>query len=334
MTLVQATNLRATSDMNPIRKVVSLLQAMQTKVTSEGEKEEALYKKFMCYCQNSGNTLQEGIEAGAAKIEKLTSELKAAEEGAGGLKAAIEKAQADRADAKAALKDGAAVREKEAAAFAAEKADADENIGSMNAAIDALSKGMGGFLQTAAATSLRSLLQKNIPGMYDMDRQALTSFLQGSQGAGYAPQSGEIVGILKQMSETMTSGLAEATAAEKEAAETYDAMVAAKTKEIETLTATIEAKLTAQGDAAVAVVQMKNDLADTKEDLGADQGFLAELAKGCDSKKGEWEVVVKTRAEELVALADTIKILNDDDALELFKKKRCQALLPASCRSK
>ena len=84
-----------------------------------------------------------------------------------------------------------------------------------------------------------------------------------------------------------------------------------KTKEINKLSATIEAKLAAQGDAAVAVVQMKNDLADTKEDLGADQGFLAELAKGCDSKKGEWEVVVKTRAEELVALAGTIKILND-----------------------
>jgi len=31
-------------------------------------------------------------------------------------------------------------------------------------------------------------------------------------------------------------------------------------------------------------------------------------------------VIVKTRAEELAALADTIKVLNDDDALELFKK--------------
>merc|ERR1719171_1141127 len=29
---------------------------------------------------------------------------------------------------------------------------------------------------------------------------------------------------------------------------------------------------------------------------------------------------MKLRAEELLALADTIKILNDDDALELFKK--------------
>merc|ERR1719198_767487 len=29
---------------------------------------------------------------------------------------------------------------------------------------------------------------------------------------------------------------------------------------------------------------------------------------------------MKLRSEELLALADTIKILNDDDALELFKK--------------
>merc|ERR1712008_464846 len=35
---------------------------------------------------------------------------------------------------------------------------------------------------------------------------------------------------------------------------------------------------------------------------------------------GEWAEIQKTRSEELVALAETIKILNDDDALELFKK--------------
>merc|ERR1712222_50911 len=42
--------------------------------------------------------------------------------------------------------------------------------------------------------------------------------------------------------------------------------------------------------------------------------------ENCEKKKKEWAVIVKTRAEELAALADTIKVLNDDDALELFKK--------------
>jgi chromosome segregation ATPase len=44
------------------------------------------------------------------------------------------------------------------------------------------------------------------------------------------------------------------------------------------------------------------------------------MEKDCDSKSAEWATIVKTRQEELLALADTIKILNDDDALEMFKK--------------
>ena len=35
---------------NPIRKVVNMLQGMQKKVQAEGERDEALFDKFMCYC--------------------------------------------------------------------------------------------------------------------------------------------------------------------------------------------------------------------------------------------------------------------------------------------
>merc|ERR1719240_877394 len=65
---------------------------------------------------------------------------------------------------------------------------------------------------------------------------------------------------------------------------------------------------------------MAEDLEDTKEDLAADQKFLAELEKGCATKEAEWATRCKIRSEELLAIADTIKILNDDDALDLFKK--------------
>ena len=39
-----------------------------------------------------------------------------------------------------------------------------------------------------------------------------------------------------------------------------------------------------------------------------------ELEKGCGIKANEWKAVKKTRAEELVGLADNIRVLNDDDA--------------------
>merc|ERR1719410_2482683 len=54
--------------------------------------------------------------------------------------------------------------------------------------------------------------------------------------------------------------------------------------------------------------------------LAEDKKFLAELAKGCSTKEAEWAERSKTRADEILAISDTIKILNDDDALDLFKK--------------
>merc|ERR1712204_50689 len=86
------------------------------------------------------------------------------------------------------------------------------------------------------------------------------------------------------------------------------------------LTKEIETKLTRIGDLGVEIAEMKNDLGDTQEALIADRKFLENLEENCEKKKKEWDVIVKTRAEELAALADTIKVLNDDDALELFKK--------------
>jgi len=66
--------------------------------------------------------------------------------------------------------------------------------------------------------------------------------------------------------------------------------------------------------------EMMNDLDDTREDLAESKKFLADLDVNCENKKKEWAVYQKMQGEELLALADTIKILNDDDALELFKK--------------
>merc|ERR1719221_42833 len=111
-----------------------------------------------------------------------------------------------------------------------------------------------------------------------------------------------------------------ATKAESTAKETYDAMMAAKTKEVNTLTQQIESEMTRLGELSVLLAEDGNDLEETKETLAEDIAYLAELKKGCATKDAEWEARCKVRAEELVALGETIKALNDDDALELFKK--------------
>merc|ERR1719221_562098 len=97
-------------------------------------------------------------------------------------------------------------------------------------------------------------------------------------------------------------------------------MVVAKCNEKYALTAAIETKGQRVGELAVEIVQMQNDLSDTEASLIADKQFLAEMDSSCKTKTAEWEERVKTRGEELAALAETIKVLNDDSALDLFKK--------------
>merc|ERR1712079_724887 len=293
---------------------------MQAKVQEEGEKELALYDKYMCYCKTAGGDLQGSIASAQDSISELGGKIKAAEEQMVVLKEELKTAKADRAAAKAAMAEATAIREKEAAAYAAEKGAADKDIAAVAKAVAALEKGMAGaFLQTDVARTLKNVVSSRKDLMED-DREDLMAFLSNTQGTGYAPQSGQITGILKTMGDEMAAGLAEATKAEEAAIAVYEKLMAAKKKEVNALTAEIETKLTRIGDLGVEIAEMKNDLGDTQEALIADKNFLENLEENCEKKKKEWDVIVKTRAEELAALADTMKVLNDDDALELFKK--------------
>merc|ERR1719203_1807128 len=156
--------------------------------------------------------------------------------------------------------------------------------------------------------------------MSEVDREALTAFLSVQASGQYVPRSGEITGILKQMKDTMEKNLADITATEGQAIKDYDALMAAKAKKIATNTRSIETKTERLGQTNVDIVNLKEELDDTTKALRADKQFLANLGTSCDTKKSEWEARSKTRTEELAALAETIRLLNDDDALDLFKK--------------
>jgi len=312
---------------NPIRKVVVMLQNMQKKVTEEGAKEQALYDKFMCYCENSDSTLGASISAGENKVSELGSSIKAHVAEKAQLESSLKQAQADRSEAKATMKTATAVRAKENGAYTTESASLKANIGALDGAIAAISKGMGGaFVQTTTAATVRNIAI-NGPSLSDIDRQDLMAFLSGKQEGGYAPQSGQITGILKTLHDEMSKSLADATSVEGESLESFDGLIAAKTKQVNALTAAVESKSTRVGELGVQIAMEKNDAEDTAAAVAEDTKFLADLAGNCKTKKAEWSSIVTARSNEMVALADTIKILNDDDALEMFKKTLPSSLI-------
>merc|ERR1712183_459489 len=132
----------------------------------------------------------------------------------------------------------------------------------------------------------------------------------------------------KTMGDEMKANLAEATKNEESAIKSYEGLMAAKKKEVAAGTKAIEEKTVRVGELKVSIVQLKQELSDTEAALVEDNKFLKDLEKSCATAQEDWDKVCKVRGEELVALADTIKLLNSDDALELFKKT-----LPGSAAS-
>merc|ERR1719262_1202454 len=106
---------------NPIRKVVTMLQNMQTKITAEGAKKEKMFDEYMCYCNNADGTLGKSISDAETKIPQVEASIKEGAAMKKQLEAELKDAQTGRVEAKDAIAKATAIREKENKAFTAKE---------------------------------------------------------------------------------------------------------------------------------------------------------------------------------------------------------------------
>merc|ERR1719420_1832777 len=283
-----------------------------------------MYDKFMCYCDGNTDEMAKSVEEAAQRITELKAKLESSIAEKDQLDMELIEHKKDREAAQQDLAKATAIREKEHAEYLELTGESKENLDAMTAAIAALEKGMGsGFLQSK--TSLLDRLHKILNTAQTLDnyqRSVVTSFLAGTQNpyGDYHGQSGEIVGILKTMKDEMDKSLNGAVADEEKAAAGYEELAAAKKEEISAAGAAIESKTQRSGTLAVTITTTKGDIKDTTNEMNDTEAFLAKLKVECAEKKKEWSVRCQIRAEEVAAISEAIKVLNDDDALDLFKK--------------
>merc|ERR1719316_715458 len=125
----------------------------------------------------------------------------------------------------------------------------------------------------------------------------------------------------------MEGNLKAAVADEEKAISGFGELKASKEAEQEAATTAIETKQTRAGELAVSVVQVADDIEDTTEEVADSEKFAKQLEEQCGVKEKEWAEREKLRSEEIAAISDAIGILNDDDALDVFKKAIPSALI-------
>merc|ERR1719235_2916410 len=125
-------------------------------------------------------------------------------------------------------------------------------------------------------------------------RAALKAFVQQEQGQGYAPQSGEIFGIMQAMKESFETNLANSQKTEASEQEGFANLKDAKTEEITTGQEQIDAKTDELAATDQKNSDSKKDLEGTENTLAEDTKFLADLKDKCANADQEYEERVQT----------------------------------------
>merc|ERR1719215_832261 len=284
---------------------------MLKQLEKEAEEDEEIYDKMACWCETNDKEKTKSIADAEAKIEDLTTKIEEYTAASARLNTEIKNLESEVAKNQEALDQATAIREKQLAEFNAEEKDTLESISSLKAAVTGLSKHQGGaFLQLpqshilGVAATLQHELQKHADLLQGVitpsQKRAVASFIQSPQDyfdakptfkQSYAPQSGEIFGILTQMLETFEANLSQSQKEEMANQKAYE------------------------------------DLEDTKKSLSADEKFLMMLKEKCQMTDKEWEERQKTRQLEMEAVSKALAILSGDDAHDLFTTTFNPALL-------
>lgn len=313
---------------NPIRRVVTLLQEMSAEISAEMEKEKKMYEKFQCYCKKNSGSLDSKTKEAAALIKKTKAEVEGLTGQKKQLTEEIKSHKAERAQAEKDLKAATKKRSEEKAKYDEATKEQRKTLADLDKAIAALEKGLGkSFLQTGAAKYLQTLSESSlINSNLDMsEQQTLASFLQSGTGS-----SGEIVGILKMIKENIDGELGGVVKAEEAAVKAFTTMKASLEELIKTSGASIEKKQETAGQVAVKIVEGKNTISTTEKQLGDDMKTAAQLKEACSNNVGEFDERQKDAAAEVEAIGQAIGILNNDDALDLFKKTDTKAFTQLS----
>jgi len=323
-----------------VTKVVNLLKAMLAQSKQDGDKDRKMYAKFLCYCNTNKAEKTDEIKTRTKDIGLLESKVEELKGSNGELSSECAKLAAD-IDANELVRAGAEKqRGKEEKAYKAERADMEAAIKMMNQAIKTLAevgadqdlgdaakdheKFMAGYKKKKKkgkllrlGASVKEALSAAAAFLPFEHQQTITSFLQAPS---YSAQSGEVVGILKDMRDTFKSNLASAILAEKKKELTYARFMLAKIAAYKDLKKMLKEKKAEGGDNDDELASAKEKLAEAKKIKGVCEDFLDELLPMCAAKAKEYNTRNMLRANEDAAVSEAVAILDRDSSFNLFGK--------------
>jgi hypothetical protein len=343
LVLAAAVPARSASAKSPVSEVVTLIVELKARIEGDGRMEQKSYDKFACWCEHKLEEKAKAIDDAKIRIEELLALTLKLSGDLGSHGAEIKQLEKDIAENLEAQQEAKEVRDKENAEYEAEKTEAEQCLGALEAAIGALTgagTGKKGFLETlqeseliSVAARVKSTLRvaEETAGIVsDSDLEVVHRFVDNPQSflhseggvlaalqignnpfGDYAPQSTRIQGILKGMYDAFAASLEKANGEESDKQKSFEEYMATKQQELETLKAALAKEVADDAEKTKLKADSKSELDALKDQLKADEKFFEETKASCKDKASQWSYISRMRTEELQSIITAIRILRD-----------------------
>jgi len=327
-----------------IMNVIQLMKEMLDKSKADGGNDRSAYAKFKCYCD-------ENTEEKTRSAETLSGQIQLLDDEVAKLQADTAKRSAENGELRPMLDDNEAarataesIRARELASFQADESDLISANGQMEQAIDELiaagqatSVSSGASLlhlrsshssQGSTGGEPRALLSNTVQdalataSAFAAPRQqrSIAVFLQKPFTGQYSSQTGEVIGILKNMRDTFKRNLKSSRAAEQASAEAFGKLAKEKSDSYEKGRATFDMNTAEIGSSDLALSDKKTARDEAESSLESDNAFLRKLGPMCQEKQKSFEARKMTRANEEAAIAQALSVLNSESAADTLSK--------------
>jgi DNA repair exonuclease SbcCD ATPase subunit len=313
----------AARDDHPISKVITLIKDLKVKAIAEGQSEEVAYEKFQYWCSTSIAELKDAITESKETIDELNDKISGLTKQKAALEKEIESLENQIAELQAGAKKAEQNRDDENALYTKAHEDFSSTIKAIEECIKALQKA-----ETSTEAENPTMLvarMKKLVALIGLratatQRHALERFAeepkQLSEGDfekhvdKYSFKSDNVIELLKELQLKFEDDQLEATKAETNAQNAYELAKQARDNAIAAAEKSKDEKEKALGATEKDLAEANSELESTQKDLEADTKTLEETENACHIKKTEWETRSKTRAQEIEAMDQAVKILS------------------------
>merc|ERR1719221_136185 len=325
-------SVQQTACTNPLGKVMQLMDELTSKITAEGEAEAKAFKEYVEWCDDAASNLHYEIKTGTKKQEELEAAIGKAASGIEACTSKIEDLSASISADDTELKEATAVREKEVAVFEASEKELVDAIDTLDRAVGILQKEMSKSPASFAQVDTSNLnnVIKSLSTIIDaasfttQDQKNLVALVQSQQGsesddeelgapaaAVYKTHSTSIFDTLENLKEKAEGQLADLRKAESATKHNYNMLKQSLEDSLEADSKDMDAEKSSKAATEEAKATAEGDLSETVKGLAEDKKALETASTTCMQVAADHEATVKSRTEELTAIATAKKILSE-----------------------